>query len=86
MAAKRPAVIHPDLPRCAFMMCEMPGLIRIRTKLGWTNYCRRHCDEYHLRLAEETCHTLGLDTVEAKREYVREKMKAIAAKWRMPGE
>ena len=88
MAAKKPVVRFEEMPlvRCAFMMCEVPAITRIRTRLGWANYCQRHYGEYHLRLAEEKCHSLGLETLEAKREHVRQHLKAIAQKWRTPDE
>lgn len=68
--------------QCAHMACGVSANVKVKTPTGWANFCPHHYDVYFLDRAEETCRKLGLDTVEKKREYVRDSIRKLAAKWK----
>ena len=68
--------------QCAHMGCNISAICRVKTPTGWADFCLSHYEKFYTDKAYATCEKLGLFTVEQKRAWVREQMRALASKWR----
>jgi len=90
MAAKKQkqSVEYDPPPPCAHDGCGYSSYLRIHTKTGWANVCQRHYDGHFQRQADAYCESLGLHTIEQKKQWLRDN-KLIVKKvpvTREPGE
>lgn len=73
MARKSETLISPpieDTVKCCHDTCFISARVKIETPTGWANFCLEHLAEYRQRKAVELCHSMGLDTVAKRRDYV----------------
>lgn len=78
MAAKKSIPEAPAVPRCAcsYYSCARFAVVDVQvSRTGWSHFCAEHYEEHFLKRARETCKTLGLTTIKAKRDWVMERMK-----------
>lgn len=76
---------------CSHETCVRSAIIKQRTDTGWANFCEYHYIQHHQNLAQAWCAEHGLDTVDKKKAFVREKYKSFLSRAvnypvRVPGE
>jgi len=76
---------------CAFSGCIYEAKERHKMPTGWANLCWKHVMEIHQERADHYCDSLGMKTVEQKRDWLRKsvlkikKIPATRASEREPG-
>jgi hypothetical protein len=73
LAAKKQESVYtpPQHIDCAFAGCSTSAVLREKTSTGWANLCGHHAITVRTRAAEEFCKSLGLNTVEEKRKWLK---------------
>jgi len=79
------------LTECAHETCQHRAKVKIHTSTGYVNLCIFHYGEHFRVKALDTCAALGLNTIEQRRECVRDLIGKLVHKWtpdyqREPGE
>jgi hypothetical protein len=77
-----------DPPRvpCCQDGCFLSSTVKIKTPLGWANFCDQHYAGYFRDQGIATCQRMGLDTPAKQRRWVTDWMLANKMPIREPGQ